>query len=474
MPYFYDVNLDPNRNRSDPNAVQISGAQAVAGPTGSTAPNQGKSRDVQSGSGFQNLEKYLTANQPQAFGTQVLGKVGGQVEQAGQQMQNAGEQFKQQVAGANYVPTSQEVSKAIANPASANAEQFKAFRTQEYGGPKNLAENQDAWNKYWSGAQQAKTNAGLLGNEAGRFTLLDQYFGKPTYGFGQKSLDNLLVQQSGLGRQARDVQNQATALQSTGNEQAKKLQEFASQRAGEVEKARADTLAQLGVNAQGQLLTGSDAGALGKQYQNVESELAAANANRLGQRQDIQNSVQQGAFTADQLKKLGLSAGANLYDIDLSRYLTQGQDLTRDQVMSPDQRAYIQALSNLAGYTDNFASGTPQSAGEAYTYDTGALKSALNQRAADFENASKNTDVNVSWTPGYQINLAPNMPMSDLMYKINEAQNWLKDPYRTVRPSFVGDRASAEEFVNKGTQAANVAQKQLADKYNIMRKVGVR
>jgi hypothetical protein len=182
---------------------------------------------------------------------------------------------------------------------------FQGWETETYTGPKDLSDNEDVWNRYWSGVNQAQTNTKLLGTEPGRFTLLDQYFGRPSYNFGEKSLDNLLYQESGQGNQAQALQDQATQLKATGDQKVKDLQDAASQRAGEVEQNRAQVLSAIGLDDKGSVIRGANAGALGKQYDDVDRQVADINGVRSGQQKSIQDGLTNGSLSPEELKQLG-------------------------------------------------------------------------------------------------------------------------------------------------------------------------
>lgn len=391
MPYFLDQNLEDEEKNKDPASIQISGASPTTNNEGSIESNTSP-KGLNTGSGFQNLDKYLQTNQSQQFGNQVLGKVEGEVQGAKQGMETAGNQFKSQVSTSNQLPTAEQVNQAIANPTSANPQDFQKWESQTYSGPNSLADSKDAYNQYWSGANKANTSAQLLGSEPGRFTLLDSYFGKPSYSFGQKSLDNLLVQQSGLGSQIQGVQNEATQLKATGAQQAKDLQTAAAQRAAEVDANRKTVRGAIGLDDQNNVITGDQAGAIGKQYQTVDDELAKENSARQAQNQKFMEDLQGNSLSLEELNKLGIDPNQKIYGLDPSSYFTPGSDLNRDQVMAPDQRAYIQALSQLAGITDTYASGIPQDKGADFTYDTGRFQNDVGSAQAAY-NREWNTAV---------------------------------------------------------------------------------
>lgn len=392
MPYFTDPNLEEeDKQAQNPSDVKISGASPTTENTGGTPqqPNGGVStpqaqqqaggKDLKTGSGFQNLDKYIDTNQPQQFGQQFLGKVSDQVTDASQKQSQAADEFKNQVTSANSLPTQDQINGAVADPTKADPAAYKTWRTQSYGGPQSLGEDQDAWNKYWSSTNQANTSAQQLGTEPGRFTLLDSYFGRPQYNFGEKSLDNLLVQNAGLGQQTKDVQKNAAGLVSQGTAQAKDLQSYASQRAGEVDQSKNAAQAAVGIDANGQVVMGDKAGAIGKTYQQVQDELAATNASRASDQSAVQAALASGKLTPQQLQALGLTSGENVYNLDLTKYLTNNSDLNRDQTMTADERSRIQALSQLAGIDDSYANGTAQDPTSAYTFDQNRFGNDLSQ-----------------------------------------------------------------------------------------------
>lgn len=391
MPYAYDNTLEDDEKSQNPSQVQISGASPTTSSGGSVQQaGPSKNPNLSTGSGFQNLDSYLKTNQPQQFASQVVGKVQGDIDTAKQNQQSGAQAFQNQVQTANNLPNQEQVNQAIANPAQANASDYQKWEKDSYTGPKSLAESQNANNQFWSGTNKANTTTGLLGNEAGRFTLLDQYYGRPTYNYGQKSLDNLLIQGGGIGEQTKSLQNQAAQLKSQGQQTATDLSNQAAQRASQVQQSAQYARNAIGVDEQGNVVIDPNAagyGAIGKQYTDVNNQVQQANAQRTQQFQDFQNDLKSGNLKPEELSFLGLENGTNLYNLDLSNYLNKGQDVTKDQVMTPEQRAQIQALSQLTGHTDDFAQGTQQSSADPYSFDSNAFKTAQASQKAEYDKA---------------------------------------------------------------------------------------
>jgi hypothetical protein len=275
-------------------------------------------------------------------------------------MADASDQFKNTVQSANHLASNEDLNQALNDPSSADAKQFQNWRNETYTGPKSLSETQDTWNKYWSGSNQASANAKALGTEAGRFSLLDNYFGRPQYNFGQKSLDNLLVQQSGLGKETHDLQNQAASLKSQGQAQAQQLQGYAAQRAGEVEQNKNQ------VNQAYQ-------GAVNQAQDSVNQTLAQAQAQRSQDQNTLKQAIASGKFSDAQLSALGLSHGQNLYNTDLNSYFKfNDSPLSKEQVATDDQRARLNALAQLGGDTQSFL-GDHIDPSQAYSFDANRL-----------------------------------------------------------------------------------------------------
>lgn len=463
MPFVYDPNLDDDQKQKDASQVQISGAAPTADTGGTTGNKTGPEASQNTGSGFQNLDKYLQTNQSQEFGNQVTGKVQDQVTQARGNIDSASGQFGQKVQSANTLPGQQDVNNAIANPTGADQKQFQHWESQKYTGPNSLAEDADDYNKFWSGTNQANTQAQLLGTEPGRFSLLDSYFGRPTYGFGQKSLDNLLIQQGGVGEKTKDLQDQAAQLKTYGNDQTKNLQNQASTRAGEVDQSRQGVRSAIGLDDTGNVITGEKAGAIGQQYKSAQDALAAANSQRQAEIQSALSGLQAGKLTPDQAQAMGVTLGQKLYDVDPSKYFTGGQNLNINQTMTPEQRSYIQALSQLAGITDTFANGTAQDKGKDYSFDPNRLAADVASRGAAYQKALQDTPVNIDYRDrGGQLTTMT----------LKQAQEGIDSIRRDAANGIDAYPNSNREFMARAVPAVAAMQAKLAQQFQVNRTLG--
>jgi len=229
-------NQDLEDNKKQPGPATGGGQGAVisnapaggasGGPAPAPAANPAVPGQQQPGSSgrFQNLGKFIKANNPGQFGQQFQNKVG----QVAQQGQQAIGQAKQQ-----FQTDAEKTGQAIAQTGQA-AQQGATNLSQAAGQPEfdnaatALQNGVNAQNNGPQGlnnadqlglqAQQAGSIANAVGSEGGRFGLLQKFFNRPTYTQGQGRLDNLLLgsQQGAIanvrqqGRQVGNQLNQAT------------------------------------------------------------------------------------------------------------------------------------------------------------------------------------------------------------------------------------------------------------------------
>jgi len=340
-----------NPNEQDNNQMQF-GQQ-----TGdvSSGQNQQPQAPGPKGSGrFMNLQKYVQANAPQAG--QMAGRIGGNIankaQATGQSAQGVQSQFGQQVANENtrLNQTGQFVNQLGSAQGSQgilqSPEDLQKFQ-QIRQGQSNL--QQANLSQQQQQLQALQEQGKLAGSEAGRFQLLRQNFGTPSYSLGQRKLDQLLLQTTPGATQAMQQQiNPALAgLQQTlgGAEQ-----DINSQYTG-----------LQGLIGQQQQALGS---ALSSGVSGIESQLEAAKlAAETGRTNAISQfgtNVSTKNLSAEQLAALGpqlQSPYASLYDVNLNDYLKQGPlpDINIGQVTSPEQAQRYASLQQLGDLTGKYS-----------------------------------------------------------------------------------------------------------------------
>lgn len=346
MPFFRDPNLDDKESGN----VQLSSAGTSGAPDGGQAQGQGGAeKPFKTGSNFTNIDSYLKNNNSQQFGQEFGNKVQSDINASKTNMDQTAGQVKSQIQNTGYVPTQDEINKQVSNAGRGTTAKdvgsYNDWIKQSYGGPSSLADNESAWGQYWGQAEKAKTEAQQAGKESGRFALLDQYFRRPNYGFGDKSLDNLLIQGGGGFTNAKDLRDQAAGLSAYGDAQSKDIASAAASRAGAIEQSKKAARDALGLQDDNTV----KGGAIGDFQTGLDARTRAAQEQATGAWNGVTSDLGDDAISSKNAELVGLPSGENLYNLDLKNYLTRGQDPTRQQVASDDDYARYQALTQLAG-----------------------------------------------------------------------------------------------------------------------------
>lgn len=386
MPYYQDPNKQKQGQTSGQPTVLGGGVAPETLGAGGAGAGSGQNAKTSSttGSGFTNIDSYLKANQGSGFGGQLTGKVNDKIDTAKQNQNQAAGTVNNQI---NQNTTSWGnieggVNSAIADPSKANVQDFQKNLNAEYKGPQGLADNQAAFNQFWSGTGAAKQQAGALNSEQGRFGLLDTYFGRPNYSQGEKSLDNLVASRDqGFGQNAARAGRQANAVERQGDQTSKNIQSSAQSAQQATADARAKTRQAIGIDENGQVLRGQGAGAIGQGYDQAEANLKQRQA-------DEQAAIQNQVAT---LK--GGAADRNFdYGLDVSKYVG-GPELNLANTTSTDQDARLRALNQLAGTDYGSFMGSGEDLGK---YASGDIAPNLDEtryaQDLDTQRAAFNTD----------------------------------------------------------------------------------
>lgn len=223
------------------NAGLASGAKPLENPNPTTS------------GGFQNIQKYLNANQGfnQAQGGlagEIANNVTGQANQANQAVQGAFNNFNTAATNASnaFNPNSAQGAanftslNNIAGNGGANAysdlqanpndaANATALLQANYAGPTQINPS-DLTNLQQQYGSNLSNLGQETGSEAGRFNLLNQMFGNNTYSQGQQSLDNAFLQNNAQqANQLKGLQNISNAFNQNINNTATNAQQIGQQ-----------------------------------------------------------------------------------------------------------------------------------------------------------------------------------------------------------------------------------------------------
>jgi hypothetical protein len=380
---------NPQQNQGSPQGSPTSATPAATPQSPSAPTNSGS---------YVNLQKYMNANQDfnqqgGGFSGAVTGNINQQSQQVAQNTQAAQNAFQNNSSG-NFNAFAQNqgvVNQALANPTDyvqnnpQAAQQFQSVLNAKYTGPNSLQDltgNQN-YNNLQNQAQSATTEANQTQNESGRMNLLNQMFGNSKYAGGQRTLDQLFLQNSPQAQQQFAQSQQQANTASQGLNQAQQQSQ-----------AVAQNYAQQAQNMSQQAQQGLTASGSGLQN-TVNQEVASANASGAYQNalSGVQNNYQLDPSLAS---KLGVS-GNTTYGVDLSQYLAQAAPATAANAATAQDYAKFSALQQLQGTgteVSNFLNSADASkAGtyNPYTFNASAANAAVAQNQQAYQQALAGT-----------------------------------------------------------------------------------
>jgi hypothetical protein len=398
MPYVYDPLLDDEENQGQgaPQAPMTGGGETFSGESAggglSQAPQQkGVNRQ---GSGFVGLDQYLAANKGSQFGKQVTGKVADTLGSAKQQLGQSAQDFTNASnQGTTRWNDVDDEFKGIVDSAGKDTTAEQTARAKElerakYKGPDSFYGTAGS-NQAMGGIEKAKQQSQALQSEGGRFALLDQYFGRPTYSLGQKTLDNALVNGTpGVAARSVSLGNRANQLSDEARQTGLGLENLATAN----KEATADTAKNASEYATGALDTFGTG--LNQRYADFSKGNDEYNQTMRGMLSNLspESAASNGA---DPYELLGLTGNENLYGLkDFSPYVQDSAKPTLSQFASPEDAARYRALGEIA--SDNFQ--MPIDATQAGTAGTGRItadKGRVNQAIGERHKAADTQSNNI-------------------------------------------------------------------------------
>jgi hypothetical protein len=430
-PFAFDPLDEEEKKKAE--QEQTGGAPAMTGGgetfgAGSTTPVAGQEKGTnRQGSGFVGLDKYMAANKGSNFGSQVTDQVRGTVEGAKQGLGQSADAFQQasNQGAVKWGDVQNDVKGIVDNAGDAttqdDASKVKGYAGAKYRGPENFTDSAFG-SQATGGVQKAGQQAKALQSEGGRFALLDEFYGRPKYSMGEKSLDNLLVQnQPGVAARAQSISGQAKQLEGDLGKTSQDMGNLAASNRAATEATSQGTRDYL-TNARSAFE--SD---LSKRYQDFTKGNDDYNAAR---RADMSDT----ALDDDTLGLTGLAEGSNLYDLNLQNYLKDSENPALGQFANDQDYAKYLALQQLSGEDptllsadDRAQAGTGADKGRV-TLDKDRLTSDLVGAGQRWEGsrASLNATMFPNMSSDEQAQLSPEQAISNLQAKQDQYQ-WMVD-----------------------------------------------
>lgn len=341
---------------------QGTGPQGGTGMSTQAAPSTGAR-----GSGWVNLQQYLTANQGKGRGTAetVVNSAQGQIDSAIQGIENQATKAKEEIGKAT-INRNEELERQVKNQSqNVDRDAFKKYASQTYQGPRAISDT-GGYKDILGAYSRAKGNVEGLQDKDKRAEALKTSLNDARYSRGMSALDSLLMGQEGedVFRTFRDrnanLDNRKSDIEGRVSEAAKKAEENS--------RAAVQSLRDTTSGSYRDLLTAN------------ERELAARNQGRAA---EIDASAR--ALFGDQM--------ADQYGIDRKQFMryynAPEAQYSLGDVLSDDERARMSALADLAGEADVFAGASRSGIREGGYFDQAAYDKAV----ADYLEAERQKTV---------------------------------------------------------------------------------
>lgn len=467
--------------------TQLTGGIVGSAPTTSPMASNAPAAPEQKGSGRAvNLRQYVEANQGagQKLGQGIQQQAQQTASQAQKGISDVSSKFQQQSTpleqqlgeqGQSTIQTAFKTPEQLLQ----NQQQLQQFQTlrnqglnQQIGG---LAQDTSSIQKQVQGLQE---NVGLAGSEGGRFQLLQRTFGQPDYSKGQQRLDQLFLQaspvrdlQKQLGEQAKTTSQALTGTETSMQDKIAALMGMSGQRAEEANKLLYGGASE-GIESE-----------LGQRgitdiAQDVEARRKQAEQTGSQRLEQLLGNIGKDQFSQEDLAAFGIDPGSELYNIDLSNYISQQpRSATMANIANPEEFSRYQALRQLAGGADAdvFGGATADELGgySPYEINKESISAFLNPRTEQVKKATEEagTQLYKEFNPEWMDTVIndPNSPTSSRNYykaakelatsgySPESAMNFVK-AFESAGKSAFGGLSSAKEIAayNKAREVANL------------------
>jgi hypothetical protein len=408
-----------DENLGQPTTPNISGVST--GVDFNVPSGKGKTSPQRSGQ-YQNIQQYLSANQPQAG--EMAGKVAGVVEKQAIEAEKAGQTLAAEAPKVGEFKPEEVLGQVSSGqtPTTTKEQYTQQRMTGGYTGPQDIT-GLGAYGEAQTKGETAKQTVQSAQTEAGQKNLLQQAYGRPGYGgtSGQNTLDQALFAQSTGGREAisqlgQKYSNLANVLggyQTQAAEQLKASQEQAARNraafAPAEQAARASFLSPI--------------------------EQRAAEANKQLEYQAAAEDLQDLRLDPQTMAMLGLSEGQRVYGANLGSFIgaPTAQANVQNIATEQERQRFNDLMNFIGGNTQELSLGQPTY--KPVEVKQGDLQKELAARQTEFETKSADigniqSGLNNILNNGYDLAMLGLKP--EQMQKLNTYEG-LKDAYNSIK-----------------------------------------
>lgn len=408
------------KNKDEQNKdMNISGSSSiinVPGGGGTAAPGAQKS---QTSSGqYQNLQKYLNANQTQGseMGQKLASDVDNQVSEAQQKVSNVTNVNKNEA----YDPY-QTINKINSGQILSDDEKKKyqtIKQTGGYTGPSSVYETQ-GYTDAKKASDAAVGKANQIGNELGQQGLLKQTYARPSYSSGENKLDQVLLMGSNQGRQAM-------------NSLADKYKNLSSMFDNSYSSANDQIIQNINTaNDNKAAFNPAETQSISNLMNPIQQRADQKNKDNPGIQDIVKKDLMDNSVDLNLLNELGLLPGQRMWNLNLNNYMTYDQTpMSANTVATQEERNKYKLLNDLFQTQGNeITENNPLPNYASYKLDSDKLKADLAAKENEFNNYAKSRTINSQFDNpfiaefGIPIYLDPGKAFGNLNDYVNNGYN---------------------------------------------------
>lgn len=366
---------DELKKQQEAQGTNISGSSTAFNVPGQSAGASSAKGGPKSSGQFQNIQKYLQANQGQA--QQMGEKIGQGIESKVQEAQSAGESLKSSVKA----PTSYDPNKVLGNLSGASEQDKTEYnqmkQTGGYTGPKSVYES-ESYQPYQQKKSAAETALKSAGTEEGQMDLLRSTYQRPSYTRGAQSLDQAIFQQSPEGKTA------ISGLQAKYQPLLESIGAIEGDVGSSISQAKQAAEANKALFAPAEQATQ-------KSILDPIEQRVAYEREQAGKFGDYQADLSDLELSNETMNALGLDAGTRTYGLNLASYLTPATTQASVQnVATAGERQKYNDLMNFLGINDQRL-GQGEQTYQGISSAKERLLSDIAGKRSELENAARST-----------------------------------------------------------------------------------